>query len=141
MISVTRLHYELAGIEDPSLSAPSTASAANTLASAMDASLDTQKGIAGSLADLSICPYVCVDREREWIVPNPNQANSENESVKRGRFAGYRGNYFLLSLPDPTNQRCEVAKLCDTLRSLQMVIIIIISIINVDILSARFVHF
>ncbi len=129
LIPFTRLHHELAGVQEPE---PLASPPAHTnAASAIDASiLDPRRS--RNRANLPACPpFVSIDRLREWIVPNGSN-NAENEvtpvigatsesASKAGRFAGYRGNYFLLSLPDPATQKMEVSKLCETLRSRQLV--------------------
>ncbi|BHF59897.1 Probable RNA-binding protein 19 [Sparganum proliferum] len=100
LISLTKLHYELAGLEEPS----------------SEESLDPR-----TKTKLAVCPYVSVDRLREWTIPGVEK--SENRS-KPGRFNGYWGNYFLFTLPDLTTQRCEVAKLCETLRAKQFACVV-----------------
>ncbi|VDN12021.1 unnamed protein product, partial [Dibothriocephalus latus] len=100
LVSLTKLHYELAGLEEPS----------------PEENLDPR-----TKAKLAVCPYVSIDRLREWTIPGIEK--SENQS-KPGRFAGYWGNYFLFTLPDLTTQRCEVAKLCEILRAKQLACVI-----------------
>ncbi|KAL7062427.1 hypothetical protein AAHC03_0924 [Spirometra sp. Aus1] len=100
LISLTKLHYELAGLEEPS----------------SEESLDPR-----TKTKLAVCPYVSVDRLREWTIPGVDK--SENRS-RPGRFNGYWGNYFLFTLPDLTTQRCEVAKLCEALRAKQFACVV-----------------
>lgn len=126
---MTRLHYELAGIQEPEASTPLSPDATNfTAAAAVDASLlDPRRSRTGddSRTRPTLAPYppfVSIDRVREWIVPS-GRDNTENGSTetKPGRFAGYRGNYFLLCLPEATTQYGDVAKLVEALRSRQLV--------------------
>uniref|UniRef100_A0A5K3FGK2 Mediator of RNA polymerase II transcription subunit 13 n=1 Tax=Mesocestoides corti TaxID=53468 RepID=A0A5K3FGK2_MESCO len=129
LISFSRLHHELAGVEEPSGSAsPPPASVSDSASPTLPAAAAAATLDAGVLdprrprtrPTLPPCPpFVSIDRLREWIVPSEENVEN-NASAKPSRFAGYRGNYFLLTLPDPTTQRCDVAKLCETLRSRQL---------------------
>uniref|UniRef100_A0A0X3PEW2 TASOR pseudo-PARP domain-containing protein n=3 Tax=Schistocephalus solidus TaxID=70667 RepID=A0A0X3PEW2_SCHSO len=100
LVSLTKLHYELAGLEEPS----------------SEENLDPR-----TKTKLAVCPYVSIDRLREWTIPGVDKC--ENRS-KPGRYTGYWGNYFLFTLPDLTTQRCEVARLCETLRAKQFACVI-----------------
>ncbi|VDM32791.1 unnamed protein product [Hydatigera taeniaeformis] len=121
LVSFSRLHHELAGVQEPS-GPPSDLSLSDISeqASALETfSLDPRR-LRGRSGLSSCLPFVSIDRLREWIVPS--KENVENDaSAKLSRFAGYRGNYYLLSLLESSTQRAEVAKLYDTLKSKQVI--------------------
>lgn len=121
LVSFSRLHHELAGVQEPSGPSPEPSlSDISEQSSTSETNILDPRRLRGR-PSLSPClPFVSIDRLREWIVPS--KENVENDaSAKPSRFAGYRGNYYLLSLLESSAQQAEVAKLYETLKSKQVV--------------------
>ncbi|KAL5972001.1 Protein TASOR [Taenia solium] len=120
LISFSRLHHELAGVQEPSGPSPELSlSDISEQGSTSETNILDPRRLRGR-SSLSPClPFVSIDRLREWIVPS--KENVENDaSAKPSRFAGYKGNYYLLSLLESSAQQAEVAKLYETLKSKQV---------------------
>ncbi|KAL5111850.1 Protein TASOR [Taenia crassiceps] len=120
LVSFSRLHLELAGVQEPSGPSPELSlSDISEQGSASETNILDPRRLRGR-SSLSPClPFVSIDRLREWIVPS--KENVENDaSAKPSRFAGYRGTYYLLSLLESSAQQAEVAKLYETLKSKQV---------------------
>ncbi|KAH9286446.1 hypothetical protein ECG_00406 [Echinococcus granulosus] len=120
LVSFSRLHHELAGVQEPSGPSPEPSlSDIPEQGSTSETNVLDPRRLRGR-SSLSPClPFVSIDRLREWIVPS--KENVENDALaKLSRFAGYRGNYFLLSLLESSTQQADVAKLYETLKSRQV---------------------
>lgn len=122
LISFSQLHHELAGIKEPSSSSPEPLSS-DIIGSSSSRHFRDPRRIKEQHSDLSSChPFVHIDRLREWTVPS--KENAENDACKKpGQFAGYKGNYFLLTLPETSKQQEGVAKLFETLKTRKLVIL------------------
>ncbi|KAM7540748.1 hypothetical protein Aperf_G00000043031 [Anoplocephala perfoliata] len=123
LLSFSQLHHELAGIKEPSSSSPEPLPS-DTMGSSSSQHVRDPRRPKEQHSDLSPCPpFVHVDRLREWTVPS--KENAENDACKKpGQFAGYKGNYFLLTLPETSKQQEGVAKLFETLKTRKLACLI-----------------
>ncbi|KAM3177713.1 hypothetical protein ACTXT7_003984 [Hymenolepis weldensis] len=120
LISFSHLHHELAGIREP-ITSPLDSIVSSDVRDPRR--LKEQRSNPAPQPPSSCLPYVHIDRLREWTVPN--KENVENDSCKApGQFAGYKGNYFLLTLPEDYKQQEPVIKLFDTLKMRELACLI-----------------
>ncbi|VDO03432.1 unnamed protein product [Rodentolepis nana] len=120
LISFSHLHHELAGIRDP-ITSPLDPTVSSDVRDPRR--LREQLSNPAPQPPPSCLPYVRIDCLREWTVPN--KENVENVSRETpGQFAGYKGNYFLLSLPEDYRQQEPIIKLFDTLKMRELACLI-----------------
>ncbi|GAA50678.1 hypothetical protein CLF_104899 [Clonorchis sinensis] len=58
---------------------------------------------------------VSIPRDQEWCLPRLNNTTASSLQCDSSPFAGYRGNYFHLTLHDAGGQRAEMSQLCQIL--------------------------
>ncbi|TGZ74901.1 hypothetical protein CRM22_000687 [Opisthorchis felineus] len=58
---------------------------------------------------------VSIPRDQEWCLPRLNSTTASSLQCDSSPFAGYRGNYFHLTLHDAGGQRTEMSQLCQIL--------------------------
>ncbi|KER31398.1 hypothetical protein T265_02314 [Opisthorchis viverrini] len=58
---------------------------------------------------------VSIPRDQEWCLPRLNSTTASSLQCDSSPFAGYRGNYFHLTLHDAGGQRTEMSQLCQVL--------------------------
>nr|CDS28343.1 ATPase F1 V1 A1 complex alpha beta subunit nucleotide binding domain active site [Hymenolepis microstoma] len=120
LISFSHLHHELAGIREP-ITSPLDPIVSSDVRDPRR--LKEQRSNPAPQPPSPCLPYVRIDRLREWTVPN--KENVENVSCEKpGQFAGYKGNYFLLTLPEDYRQQEPVIKLFDTLKMRELACLI-----------------
>ncbi|KAA3680042.1 uncharacterized protein DEA37_0008233 [Paragonimus westermani] len=63
---------------------------------------------------------VSITRTHEWCLPRLNGTTAASLQCEPSPFAGYRGNYFRLTLRDTGGKRAEMSQLCQTLSEKSM---------------------